>query len=188
MCWNHPNQWSVGQFLPVVLTIFTGFYPPGRLWIIIIIIFFLPCLDRDLICLEMFQGRERLGESTGCRILFLIFTVNWESSVLTVLKLRSCVLQVPLGSQMQVRALDPFCSVSSRASSICPYYFISWSMLVFPLSTFWGTHHICLIFIFPGWLILAEMVELEWHLPIICRGLLLCVWTEINRGLALHFT
>ena len=160
----------------------------------------MPCLDRDLICLEMFQGRERLGESTGCRILFLIFTVNWESSVLTVLNLEAaffrflwvlrcrlellilfvlsslgllpfvlitsslgpcwcsslgpCIFQVPLGSQMQARALDPFCSVSSQTSSICPYYFISWSMLVFPLLTFWGTHHICLIFIFPGWSLL----------------------------------
>lgn len=32
--------------------------------------FILPCMDRDLICLEMFHGKERLGESTVCRILF----------------------------------------------------------------------------------------------------------------------
>lgn len=50
--------------------------------------FILSCLDRGLICSRMFQGGERLGESTECRGLFgvisliFIFTVNGESSVL----------------------------------------------------------------------------------------------------------
>ena len=49
--------------------------------------FILSCLDRGLICSRMFQGGERLGESTECRGLFpvisliFIFTVNVESSI-----------------------------------------------------------------------------------------------------------
>lgn len=80
---NHPNQWSVSSCSS---TVFTGFSPPGRLWFFFS---FLPGLDGDLICLEMFQAREKLGESMGCRILFLICTVNWESSALTVLNLEA---------------------------------------------------------------------------------------------------
>ena len=49
--------------------------------------FILSCLDRGLICSRMFQGGERLGETTECRGLFrvisliFIFTVNVESSI-----------------------------------------------------------------------------------------------------------
>ena len=49
--------------------------------------FILSCVDRGLICSRMFQGGERLGESTEFRDLFgvisliFIFTVNGESSI-----------------------------------------------------------------------------------------------------------
>ena len=49
--------------------------------------FILSCLDRGLMCSRLFQGGERLGESTECRGLFgvisliFIFTINGESSI-----------------------------------------------------------------------------------------------------------
>ena len=118
--------------------------------------FILSCLDRGLICSRMFQGGERLGESTECRGLFgvisliFIFTVNGKSSVFACrTELRGWIFFSFLwlrcrSGVMILFAIFPVC--------LLPVVFvppISRTTAGAPTLAFWGTHPIYFIFIFP---------------------------------------
>lgn len=108
----------------------------------------------------MFQGGERLGETTECRGLFrvisiiFIFTVNVESSLLLAeLNFEAGFLHLSL-AQVQIWSrrsfLPSFLSASFQWSLFPPF---PRPRLEFPTLAFWGTHPILLI--------LPQMVELK---------------------------
>ena len=129
--------------------------------------FILSCLDRGLICSRMFQGGERLGESTQCRGLFgvisliFIFTINGESSIFACrTELRGWIfLQLSL-AQVQIWSRDPFCHLSclTPSSGLCSLHLPDHG---------WSAHfgllgHLPHLFYFHlSLLIPPQMVELE---------------------------
>ena len=151
--------------------------------------FILSCLDRGLICSRMFQGGERLGETTECRGLFpvisliFIFTVNVESSIFACrTELRGWIFFTCLWLRCRsgvviLFAIFPVCFL--------PVVFlpsVSRTTAGVPTLAFCGTHPIYFIFIFPCWSFLRW---LSWnYFPCTaCRGQLLCVWGRVRTSL-----